>query len=920
MAYEFSLLSQHLIGSHFPLSGVPLNPDELDLPNHLVDLVLGILQTSIRQVQVIEFTVTDQCPKDAYSHLIQSVRRLHSERALCLFVHGRTSHLHIALWRRNWPDDAIHADLDFSQLSLTDRTVVDHLRQLNPDSFDAVASLARSNDSRDRFRNALRGFLKSAVPKPDLQSRRAVVELMLQLVFLVFVQRKGWLNGDPNYLQRTFGFCHTRGLSIMHCFLKPLFARLEGQRIAEFMPMGNLPRLGGGLFNVESANMPVIDNRWLLDFMDSLSAQFSFSLFEARQGRTVFGVSPEILGHVFEHLLTGRQRKVQGVFYTPYEVAARQAQVGLDQLFENHMVDAKDLEGSRRLLARIRVFDPSCGSGTYLVAAFQCLLDRWLAVSPNHERSNGRLFELKQRIVCHQLFGLDIQPTAVKLTEVRLWLNMIQDIDVADPEMAPSLPNLSHHIRHGDFLYQPGQIDSKALRSWPKLQQLNRLRRKFPHSSIHRRNSTLRHILRLESELQMFIEERERSAQLRAARVAKSQQSLPFQRNAERFETPRSSSWAPPFRPYILFSEPFMEGGFDLIVGNPPWLSGTRIHQATKRRIRSILTPREKKVLPGHADYSLYFFVVALRLLRDRGQVGILVPGKLLQARYAAALRGLLAGEYRIDYLVDYGKRQGTLFNADTFPLAMGVSQRKEPNPNIRIACDNTLERTSWRISQSQLDDRVWTLRKESQGAEFTVADLAIPIQRGVVTNAKRLFTFDSIPNGLDAGRFKPLLSGRDIQPHSCAPGRWIYWPEPAATQIAAAEVQWLASRKNAHIKRGTVITPYRLRAIANWLVIWKYLARKPICALWRNPEWIPDQTTYYIQTADFATAFKLFYWLNRPQTSADLASLAERGKDGCFFFYAHTMAQLPIDQQEWQQIRVPEATRQSRWLATDLS
>ena len=219
-----------------------------------------------------------------------------------------------------------------------------------------------------------------------------------------------------------------------------------------------------------------------------------------------------MLGHVFENLLIHEDRRAQGAYYTPPEIAEKQVKSAI-KAFLNRHGSAQSGE-QERILEKIRILDPSCGSGTYLVAAFQALLGYRLSLAPLNERYNGKLYALKRAIVLENLFGVDINPMAVRLTEVRLWLNMIQDLEIADPSMAPALPNLQHHLRPGDFLGRHGSGDPALMRSWSKYPMLERLRRKFPNSPARDRRGILKHIYRLEGELHRFLCARESGGSL----------------------------------------------------------------------------------------------------------------------------------------------------------------------------------------------------------------------------------------------------------------------------------------------------------------------------------------------------------------------------------------------------------------------
>jgi len=875
----------------------------LKIPDHLEDQVFSVQAASSPDSCFFEFLVSEQCPKDAYAHFGHGVSRLGARNAAINVIHGRSANGHLIFWRRAQRNVFHHMDVDFRCLSRFDRAVIKRLNSEEPHAMGRLFELLEGQalDGRAFFRT-LRKQLRQ-IPCPDQDAYYAVVDLCLKLVFLIFVQRKGWLNFDPFYLERKMTDCHDKRLSIVACFFKPLFARLEGARVFEPLALGELPRLGGGMFQFEPERLPPIANDWCLELYRTLVSKYSFSLFEARKNRRVVGVSPEALGYVFENLLAADDRKRQGVFYTPAETAEKQVKFALDAYLDAAPGGKRAL---RRRLAAIRVLDPSCGSGTYLVAAFQALLKRRLALAPAKERYNGKLYALKRAIVLENLYGVDINPMAIRLAEVRLWLNMIQDLEIAEPAKAPALPSLQHHLRAGDFLGQHKPSNPQWIAQWPKREILEGLRRKFPHCSTRGRQASLKHIHRLERELYEYLRERERAQRRAAVKTQLAQTTLP---GCDR-DPPDRRGWrqgeAPAAFLHILFSETMMDGGFDMIVGNPPWMSASRLPAAQKQRILASLQGPPELKLGGQVDLSVYFTAAALELIKPNGHLSLLLPGKVLQSRYAAALRRYLQDHWRIDYLFDYGLNQRLLFQADTFPLALGVTRRKpRRGDEVRVALYGKRMEQEFMAPQATLSEGgdVWPL---GAAAEMKLLALVrdwprlkqrpLRIERGVVTGAKRHLVFDKPPSGAPRSRLRPLLRGRDIQENRVSPSQWIYWPFDAGADwsesLADVERQWLkrAGRLNGReLKLG-----YRPRRMGPWIVAWKYLSARWTATLYRGP-WIPDQTTYFISFDRFEDAFRYAAFFNSDTAAALLQSLAERGKDDCRFYYAHTCGELPL-------------------------
>ncbi len=869
-------------------------------PAHLSDQIFTIHCARTPVALLFELTVSEQCPKDTYTRIAQCLAKLPAEYLIVSIGHARNAGTHLMFHRHRQPQVFHHLDLDPTHPSPFDLELIQGLHRPSPRRLGALFEMIDRQALSQSFFTTLRRQLR-ALPSTSQTAYYATVDLLLKLIFLIFVQRKGWLNFDPYYLETKMAACHGRGLSITNCLFKPLFATLEGLPCASLFSLGVLPRLGGGLFHFRPELLPRLDNDWILGLHTTLVSQYSFSLLEAVDGRRVLGISPEVLGNVFENLLIDEDRKNQGTFYTPMATAERQVRAALTAWRRHHCPDEASWCAA---LPDLRILDPSCGSGTYLVAAFGVLVQERLAFRPEAERFNGKLFALKKEIVLNNLYGVDIQPMAIKLAEVRLWLNMIQDLEIADPALAPALPNLRHHLRPGDFLARHLPASASQVQRWPKYAQLESVRRLFPESSTKSRPAYLRQLYRLEQELEDWLAAQGDRNERERVKEARRQLALPGQEGfAEEvtFEpTARTSALL-----HVVFSQVFLEGGFHLIVGNPPWLRSSGIGPTQKAQILARLQTPTGLRLEGQVDLSLYFTAAALSLLKPTGHLSFLLPAKVLNARYAAALRAWTMRHATVDYLHDYGIDHHFLFQAATFPLALGLTLAPAP-PHHRVAIERfgKEQRQSYELTQSQIGESrgIWLLERPP-GPDMTVwpclSELPPTIARGIVTGAKRHLTFDQPPAELGPDLLQPLLRGRDIQPGRVEPAGWIFWPFALGAdwfdQLSPHLRHWLTNTGQLQRSGSRAWLAYRPRPLGHWVLVWKYLAKNWDVALVRGHGWVPDQTTYYMNFNDFSTAYRYFAYFHSAQAQQWLRAVAERGKDRHFFYYAHTVGSLPV-------------------------
>ncbi|MCB1052269.1 MAG: N-6 DNA methylase [Acidobacteria bacterium] len=879
---------------------LPLEPWLIgNVPSVLQDQVLKAHLLNQAGGPIIDLVVAEQFPKGSLDTCVQALTGLGLHHFLVLVSHTRSNNSHLVYWSQLEPRHQYHFELNLNQPAEIDRWLSARIQAGEPRDFQELVHFLRSETSHQAFYRATQAQLKAAGSMSTRQ-HQWLLEMTLGLVFLLFVQKKGWLNFDPGYLETKMLACAKKGYSIQTQLLKPLFARLEGKPIGEPLSLGALPNLGGGLFDLPFSQMALLENQWFLDWYSQSSDAFSFSLFEPHATRMVQGINPEILGHVFENLMDPNDRKKYGVFYTPTHLVQKQVAYSFEAWKQRNPMDFE------QKIRNVRILDPACGSGSYLVAALNWILEQRLTFEPDRARYNGKLFELKRNIITQQLFGLDVHPFAVRIAEVRLWLNMIQDLEIGQPELAPALPSLVHHLRCADFLNQQNPPDRQAWLGWRKRDSLERLKREFSASPNHQRLNRFRHILRLEREFQIHCDAYAGQANLIEYAQAKRQKTLPLGFDAPATKLKRSKSeTARSFNPQIVYSQVFESGGFDLILGNPPWLASTQIPASSKKMFAQT---HKRLGLPfsASADLSVHFFLTSFAMLKEGGHLSMVLPAKFAKASYARPARNFLAQSAKLNFVLDYSDHQDLVFRADTFPIVLGVDKLK-PQPyssvQVEIKTANCQKRFCRSVSDI-LGPEVWSWTR-STSSNRTLGHLQLDLRRGVVTHGKKWFTQNQALNS----SWLPLLRGRDISRSKLAPGSYIYWPflqwQRQSGQIEEQEERWLKQIPKTKKCGSQWHLPYSYRTFSGWLLIWKYLAEHMTAALIHNPTFIPDQTTYYCRFDSLKEAWPLFRYLNHPDTQKEWCDFAQPGKDHHFFYYAHTVRNLPL-REHWDENAQP--------------
>jgi Eco57I restriction-modification methylase len=351
-------------------------------------------------------------------------------------------------------------------------------------------------------------------------------------------------------------------------------------------------------------------------------------------------------------------------------------------------------------LASVRLLDPACGSGAFLIEAFDQL-------HATYQRSNDRLaelrgyrtlFDLDKRILENNLYGVDLNEEAIEICRLSLWIKTA--------ERGKALTSLDHPIRVGNSVVADATVHAKAL------------------------------------------------------------------------------DWQ------AAFPEVFAQGGFDVVVGNPPyvrqeWLSDYKPYLQSAY-----------KAFHGMADLYVYFYELGLRVLKPGGLLSLIVTNKWMKSGYGEPLRRLFSEDAWIESVVDFGHAKQIFKDADVFPsIIVARKPTKAVKPKTARLCSipreqlriddlsRQIEAEGVQLPMEQLGADTWQL--EPGGVSKLMAKIraaGVPLSefagvkpyRGILTglneaflinDARRNELVDADPNC--ASIIKPYVRGQDID-------RWV--------------------------------------------------------------------------------------------------------------------------------------------------
>lgn len=324
------------------------------------------------------------------------------------------------------------------------------------------------------------------------QNRDYVKKLLGRLVFLQFLQKKGWMGvpasnenwegGDKNYLANLIER-YKGNDRILSDVLEPLFFdTLNKERVGDIADsrLGNnikIPYLNGGLFDKDKIDALDIDfpYSYFEDLMKFFN-EYNFTIDENDPDDAEVGVDPEMLGHIFENLL--EDNKDKGAFYTPKEIVQYMCRQSVIQYLKTHEPDEKYSLAIERLinesvvepvlqnkatasrfielLKDVKVCDPAIGSGAFpmgiLYVLYYALHHLQSHAEPNKSFDSTKT---KRNIIQNNIFGVDIEQGAVDIARLRFWLALVVDADEPHP-----LPNLDYKITCGNSLLNRYALDT----------------------------------------------------------------------------------------------------------------------------------------------------------------------------------------------------------------------------------------------------------------------------------------------------------------------------------------------------------------------------------------------------------------------------------------------------------------------------
>ncbi|TJX15132.1 hypothetical protein E9840_03455 [Tissierella creatinini] len=569
----------------------------------------------------------------------------------------------------------------------------------------------------------------------------------------------------------------------------------------------------------------------ILDVFD----RYNFTMNEDEPLDKEVAIDPEMLGKIFENLLDVSDRKSKGAFYTPREIVHYMCQESLINYLVNKVgVPYEDMKefilygeiirdaDSRRTVVReggeltikpsiyenilaidealknVKVADPAVGSGAFplgmlneIVKARNNITEYIVKVNDKGDfgkkydasfiKARRSEYKMKWDTIKNSIFAVDIEPSAVDIAKLRLWLSVVvdQEIDENNPEPHP-LPNLDQNIMVGNSLideFEGIKLFDESLLHKDKnsdeapsnfIMQMNML--------LDQSDELLDTMFKLQD--RYFGEDdeekkKEIKIQIDKIRDELIKYKLEKENNTEglkRYYESLKNKTKPYFIWELEFAKVFKDnGGFDIVIGNPPYIGFHNVHDKDYFKTKYISAN-------GKYDFYVLFIEKGINLLKYKGYISFICPSYFYKRNYGKQIRNIILEQTKIKSIIDFKDSQ-IFESATTYTCIFGFEKdERNANNEVRIIDNNLDSEKYYKISQKDLSEPAWLLEdgksmeivnKIKENSKYTLGKIVKSISQGIVTGNNSVFILDEetiIDRNINFEFLKKVYKGKDIR------------------------------------------------------------------------------------------------------------------------------------------------------------
>ena len=583
-------------------------------------------------------------------------------------------------------------------------------------------------------------FLASVFNGDKVAARDFCKKLLGQIVFLYFLQKKGWMgspsgnyknaDGDKNFMQNFFQQAGANDTFYTVWLTKLFYDTLNKERENDDFEMPDksivkIPYLNGGLFDKESEKYDFLTfpKELFADLFEFFN-RFNFTIYENSPEEHTVAVDPEMLGHIFENLL--EDNKDKGTFYTPKEIVHYMTQESLIEYLATHIGEEKkegidlfvkqkdkeqlsdeQLNEINSLLDKVKICDPAIGSGAFPMGLLQEIFTLKERIAFDLGYSVWSPATVKENIIQNSIYGVDIEKGAVDIAQLRFWLSLIVDEDVPK-----ALPNLAYKIVVGNSLVSKfedevieidwstdsakGGLFAQELieKKIDLLKQISEKQKSYFKAKGQKKEKLAKEIRTLKldilsTELKVMIETKGTTLDGNAKPTKKQMEgflqtegwrkALAKIQHLKNNEEPFSHfDWALDFPELLnpLIIEDKDKRGFDIVIGNPPY-----IKEYTKKEAFDGF--RNSPYYQGKMDIWYGFACMCIDLLKKNGAECFIAQNNWITSAGASIFRNKVLNETEIKLFTDFWNYK--VFKSAGIQTMIYLLKKNEPKAEYEV-------------------------------------------------------------------------------------------------------------------------------------------------------------------------------------------------------------------------------------------
>ena len=491
--------------------------------------------------------------------------------------------------------------------------------------------------------------------------------MMGRIVFLYFIQKKGWMavpknenwdKGNPDYLYQLFKNAQYKELFYSDYLVPLFFDTLNNPDSENEKNDLRFPYLNGGLFDksqdflYDKLALPSA----IFDKLFDTFNRYNFTIYEDAPDEHTVAVDPEMLGHIFENLL--EDNKDKGAFYTPKEIVhymckeslkayllAKEdldatensiAQSALENIILQQELSKDELKYADKYaykiidaLDHVKICDPAIGSGAFPMGLLQEIFNAQVYLQELKGFTKAKSdAEIKKHIIEESIYGVDIDEGAVDIARLRFWLSLVVD----EPKPQP-LPNLSFKIVCANTLIPLGKPKGDLGLTNEIADQIEAIREEYFTANKDAKKHLEMQFRNLQNKLWTTAKEWATAADVEIYK--KISEFNPF--------ADKSCSW---FDPWWMFG---VKDGFDIVIGNPPYVQVKQIEPYFKKIYHDIY-----EFAIGRFNLFYFFIELSKKLTKNKAITSYIIPDRLLLNTQCIELRSWLLNKQTILEIVSF--------------------------------------------------------------------------------------------------------------------------------------------------------------------------------------------------------------------------------------------------------------------------